>query len=698
MATDQAHYGNGVVGHIDSVLQDYKTTRKPLEDKWNRNYAHYRRDRSLIGSHKTDNPAPTDTGAKKPKAPISFDVTTQKITTAVSIIGDVYFKGGRLPFMLSDDSLPSEVQDELAMLPEGDERRAALEERIAAVQENENLIHRQNEEADAAEVLETVVLAGAVYGKMYVKWFLKTIERDDYEEVAPGVMMPVTVAETVPAIAYKSPWGLYHDYAVPLRESESVIEVDDISLLDLERMKSTVDGASAKVIRDILNGSCKTEKGAITTDDSAAPIKREMSKRNQTLVRWQFWGYIPQDKVQQALREMGQAADAPEAPADVGDGYIAPDVYQSPVYCHAMIVEGKLVKLAETEPREMPYYDADWQKLIDGMGAVSVADNVEAMQTVLDKAVESLVEMTHYISKFILAGKRRLLQGDFTEMEHGLFLDLDEDAADVRQAVQQLVFNDNTAPMMNLIQTFISFADYSSNVPRAEQGQQAENAQTAFELKSRLERSGKYLGSVIRRLDELVEKVINRHYRYNQINPENNIAKGNYRVRAVGFSSFENKWDRVGRLINILMMILQNEDLKAISKIRYLFEEILKAEDVDPDQILKSPSELMAEADQREQQLMAQEQALQAQGGGTPADQEAIELRRAQIERLRAEAYKKTVEAEELKQAGMVKRAEVAAKIQAMTPPASAEATAGRPAPAAVAAPAPVQPQTTHPF
>lgn len=673
MATDALSLGNGVVSFIESALGDYKSTRKPLEDKWNRNYANYKRDRTLLGAHKEENPAPTDDADKGKRVPVSFDVTTQKITTAVSIIGDVYFKGGRLPFMLSDDSLPTEIEEELAMIPEGDERRAALEQRIAAVQENENLIHRQNEESDAAEVMETVVLAGAVYGKMYVKWYLKNVQREEYAPIdpnMPGAMDVVEYSETVPAIAYKSPWCMYHDWSVSLRDSESVIEVDDISTLDLERMLTGVDGMNEKVVREILNNSCRSDKGVSTNDESAPPIKREMAKRNQSLVRWQWWGYIPKDKVAQALREMGQQTQEPDQSA------VAFGEYQSPVYVHAIVVEGKLVKLVETDPREMPYYDADWQKLIDGLGSVGVADNLESAQHVLDAAVDSLVELVGYLSKFILAGKRRLMKGDFVKMEHGLFLDLDEDAQDVRQAVQQLVMQDNSGPLMQLVQTFISFADYSSGVPRAEQGQQAESAQTAFELKSRLERSGKYLGSVIRRLDELVEKVINRHYRFNQLNPENRITKGNYRVRAVGFSSFENKWDRVSRLINILMMILQNEDLKAISKIRYLFEEILKAEDVDPDQIIKSPSELLAEADQQEAALMQAEQAMQAQGGGTPADQEAIELRRAQIERLRAEAYKKTVEAEELKQTGLIKRAETAAKLRVMAPHATPAAPA----------------------
>jgi hypothetical protein len=695
MATDTVHLGNSVVSFVDSVLADYKTTRKPLEDKWNRNYAHYRRDRSLLGAHKTENAAATDDRTKPRREQISFDVTTQKVTTAVSIIGDVYFKGGRLPFMLSDDSLPSEVQDELAMIPEGDERRLALEAKIAAVAENENLIHRQNEESDAAEILDMVVLAGAVYGKMYCKWYLRTIERDAYEQVDPVTVIPITVSETVPAIAYKTPWAMYHDYSVPLRDSQHVIEVDDISPLDLERLL-TVEGVQTKAIQDLLNNSCKQDRGAVAdNDESSPPIKREMVRRNQNMKRWQFWGYVPRKDFDQAMAELAGEA----SPSQSYD-----QEYQSPVYCNAIVVENRLVRLVETAPREKPYYEADWQRLIDGLGAVSVADNVESEQTVLDAAVDSLVEATDYLSKFILAGKRRLMKGDFQVMEHGLFLELDEDAQDVRQAVQQLVFENNTGPIMELIQTFISFADYSSNVPRAEQGQQAENAQTAFELKSRLERSGKYLGSVIRRLDELVEKIINRHYAFNQTNPDNRIAKGNFRVRAVGFSSFENKWDRVGRLINILMMIMQNEDLKAISKIRYLFEEILKAEDVDPDQILKSPSELLAEADQREQQLAQQQQAMAAQGGMNQASQESIALQQAQIERLRAEAYKKTVEAEELKNSGMVKRAETAAKIQAMTPtppaaaPAPAMPAAGVPAVPVPTAPATARPQTTSMF
>jgi hypothetical protein len=305
---------------------------------------------------------------------------------------------------------------------------------------------------------------------------------------------------------------------------------------------------------------------------------------------------------------------------------------------------------------------------------VSIADNVEGWQTSLNGALRSLEDGVKLVTNVILAIKRRYLETDVEDEEifNGRILDLAEDCDDARKAIQQVLFQDVTGPLREVITMFISFADLSSMIPRAEQGQQSENPQTAYELRERLRQAGKYLGGVVRNFDRMIEDIIRDFYRANLANPLVQGGKlGLYRVKALGFTSFENRFVRAQSLMNLLSIILQSEDLKAMSEIRWIWEEIIKGHDIDPDQVIKTPETMEAEARGKQEELAAlQASEASAQAGGMPPDPNANLLAaklQAEIEKLLAESNLRRTEADIRARQATNEQAQALAGLRAQT-------------------------------
>jgi hypothetical protein len=108
---------------------------------------------------------------------------------------------------------------------------------------------------------------------------------------------------------------------------------------------------------------------------------------------------------------------------------------------------------------------------------------------------------------------------------------------------------------------------------------------------------------------------------------------GNFRVIATGFTSFQNQVVRLNKLLQTLNTIIASPDLSRMHKLQWLLREIYKAQDIDPDQILKSPDEQAAD-DQQQQQ--------------SEQNQLAIAMLKAQVAAAEAKARKDDASAQQI--------------------------------------------------
>lgn len=629
--------GTNLVEEIQSVLKTYQSQRDPLECKWNRNYAAYSR------NHLHDQSgwlSPDFQTSEKEDDPESWqsstvpDITKQKVVSATSLVSDVLFVGGKLNFALKDETLDSEARAGPSA-PEG----AGLDVPgvVDPIEENQKLIHRQLDECDAPAHLERCVLSAALYGRCYAKRFVRVSRNERLAQDETGEVYFEQEERKDPAIEYKSVWNIFRDESCSLEESDAVIETAWRSPYHVRKLRDK-SNVIAENLREVLEQSRskagdRNRSGADSQRES--PLNRNLRARRNTVRMVEFWGRLPRKLVEDfeaEMQSMGEDGNGP--PMDPEDEQEAGDDVEVMV----LLADDIPVRFSRTKPEWRPYFTSDWEERLDDVCPIGVADNVEVEQTVLTTVVRAIEDNVKQSAKVVWGVIERFVIGGLPKwLRPGQVLALEEEAKSVDNALKQLETRSVISELIQVIELYLGFADTSSMLPRAAQGQQVDTPQTAYELRERLEKAGKYLGRVIGRLDGMVERIVAAFLRQNMLDPDASVPKLPLTVKSLGFTSFENRVTRVQRLMELLTMAMQNEPLAQISKIRWLWKEILVATDVDPDNILKTAAELEADAQAEQAQLMAQQQA--ADGGeSSPELQIRMQESQAKIAQLTAQA------------------------------------------------------------
>jgi hypothetical protein len=292
-------------------------------------------------------------------------------------------------------------------------------------------------------------------------------------------------------------------------------------------------------------------------------------------------------------------------------------------------------------PGDKPY---KWERLDENpeeLGGQGIADRVEPQQRTLNGAIRSFENNVKGLSTLILAVKERHIKGNIKEaFRDGGVLRLTDEAENVRDAVQQFIMQDVTTPLLKLIQLFLEFADYSSGVPRIQQGVQPEGARTAFELQQRLQSSGRLFGDIFMRVDRQIVWAAEQYFLYNLKRDEFPECKGPFIIKALGYLSYTNMLQRMQAIIQYLQLMSADPELaKQINK-RWIAEQLADSMDIDKDKVLLSVTEiaLTQRAAQANPQTQMQLQSMELQ----------VQTLAAQLEKLQAETQKVQAESAEI--------------------------------------------------
>jgi hypothetical protein len=193
----------------------------------------------------------------------------------------------------------------------------------------------------------------------------------------------------------------------------------------------------------------------------------------------------------------------------------------------------------------------------------------------------------------ITALKRRFIKGKMPEdITPGMKLELSEDCDDARKAIQSIVIPDVGESLVSLLTMAMPMLDDASMVPRLAQGYTDPNVQTATEVSVRQAQASKYMGMLIRNLDEgIIEPMVQYFYEYNMGDDAVQDGKGNYIVQGLGFSAFQNKVERRKMLQEMLALALSSPELIRRTNFDALYRDLIKAIDLDPDLIQLGPEQ-----------------------------------------------------------------------------------------------------------
>jgi len=585
--TDRERVRSALKRHLEELVTRAKRERAGREAKWRENRLTAEGEVYSLGDKQAvaaGNYRAGDTGKER------LRVARQKVVAAKVALGDAIYKNNRVPFLLQWAATS------------GFDDADALERIRRRVDE---LCYVGN----MPDQLRVVIEESAGMGEAWLRGRVT----DD------GAGRPVPIIEAV------SPWEMYFDEAgnADLENAEYVIQARRISPWEVAQLVQAAPAAvfDVEAIKQVMATAGTRGRGADTSDI-------EKPRDGSALIEWkEFWCKVPESLI---------AAGADDtAPIGLG-GHVA-TLDWVPVM--AVLADDRLVAAvhgAAVPP--VPYYRVEWD--IDRMRALpqGVYDVMGPTQEVMTGVVRAWLSNLRRASRITLAGKREKIRQDPEQIAEGVdFIDLDPDTRDVREAIQQIQIESLTGGLTQAIEMLLEFADLESAVPRIQQGVQPAGTATAFELRSRLAASGKYLNEIVRRHDGAVRWVIGFVLYVLELTGE--LQSGSaVDVVPKGFTQFEDLVRRLDGLLRLLSLGAQNPRVDRLVNHEAIVKQVAEADDLEPGKVLLSHEDLaardQAEAESAERQIaLADAQAtLRGKEARALRDEAAAEQARGKLQ------------------------------------------------------------------
>jgi hypothetical protein len=517
-----------------------------------------------------------------------------KVWTLYSVFLDTVLMGGQVPFTLK----PS---------PYGDlEEDPGVEDRMEIMRDR---IKEQLRDRHADRGYMKAWLSMGYYGEAWKEYDVDTVTRRVFKPVsyAGGSFSQFAEAsqyadyqleeieEPVPGWGYVSIWDMFWD----LEEWDP----QDMAYVFRRIMSSSYDlrtlegeGYDPEAIEEVIE-ELKGEKGSVDEADQT-PGRRALAEKANNISRYRFHMRAPKELVDDY--EKKRETSSFEVEEDGNDVFIMGE-----------IAEGRLIRFIKG-PKWKPFLRCPLEIDLDGYTGRGVPDNMDDVQRFLNGALRAFEDNKKLTANVMMAVKRRYFKkpGELDSVFPGKQFDVNDEVDDVRKAIMPIVFPDVGETLISAITLAEKWCDDVSLIPTFMQGftLPKHKADTAYELSQLQQNAGKYIGQAIRNNDEFfIEPEITVLYEYNMMDPDFQ-GKGNWKVHAGGFNSFQSRVLKVEEMKGLLALVLSNETLVKEAKLRPHLEVIYKSLDEDPDDFLKSEEEKVQEQEQEQALIEAERQ------------------------------------------------------------------------------------------
>ena len=577
-------------------------------------------------------------------------VTRQKVVAGVALVMDQELQGGDIPFTL----VPSPMENiTLEDLPP--EQAKSISE---AIEDMSDVIKQQLTDCQADGVLSRNILSGALYGESIAKYYVHTLVTPGWQQVqpqgVPGIQAApdapweqIETSRTGPGWGYVSVWKIFRDLeAEVIRKGAGVIERDMVSAHYLRGKKGKAFWRDDAIDRLISYATQPGDESSTPENQQQLqPALRDVPHRWKNLDFKECYLLAPRSAVEAFERQVLEEDKAKQTgvgsyiPPNVNDlfGYeteneagddIAVAVGYAGCSGHGTNNE-EIVFYRRLPPEEWPYYRFVWQDQLDEVGGAGVADSVEQAQKMLNGSVRAFEYGKKMSSSPIIGVKERMLvDGKAPDtVTAGMVVRIGDDARNINDAMSVFTVPDVANGIVPLIDLAFRVSEEDSMIPRTAQGLSQSEKMTAYQVAQLVEKAGKYIGQVIRNVDNMLEEIITDFYNYNMRDPDLDVVKGNYMVKPMGFTTYQDRIVRVQNLMQFLGLLLNNPLLAAEYKMGEIAEDIGKALNIRVERFRKSPEDKQAEAEQAgamTPEVAMQLQMVQANLGKIQAETQAI--------------------------------------------------------------------------
>ena len=569
-----------------------------------------------------------------------FNFTLQKVTACYSIISDAMLVGGHFP-------LAYKLDEEF----ERSEGAAAFAD---AIDFADDVVQEQIERSEMDREFLRCVRSVLIYGTTWAKRVVKEVVRKRWTEKSIGggvdagtmgtggrMFEQVSEVQQIPTIKFRSNWNIFWDVeADNLDDCDLIIERRFISPWELREMENEpgyIDGSIERILKEHAGHGNNQ-----TSTDNEEPNRQAVEEKRRELQRLECWGRVPR----KLLDAEGAFFNAKGDYVDVAPDY-DPEEAGREVWIMAKVVGNHKVVMRKISAEDRPYLRAVMEDDIDQLAPEGIPEKIKDIQFLLNGAVRLFIDNKALAGNAMVAIKRDLVDGP-ERIAPGAEWTLKGDARSITDVFQTFSVADVGNAIMPLISLLLQFGDDESSVPKLSQGLQDPlgGEETATKTNFRAERAQKFIGSIIRNLDEgIIEPAGNWILEYDMLDPALAPRLGPFTAQATGFTSFQNRQMRLGALLQLLGLALNDPQgiMVGILKIPALVKEIARLSDTDADMFIATEEELVEIAKKKEIEQAQQQAQIETQQAQTERELATADKTRMETERMAAEP----IEAEE---------------------------------------------------
>lgn len=250
------------------------------------------------------------------------------------------------------------------------------------------------------------------------------------------------------------------------------------------------------------------------------------------------------------------------------------------------------------EDGALPYDFFPWEKEAGSCWGFGVPYLMRAQQSVMNSAWRQLMDNSGVTSGPQIVVKPRAIQPadkNWQLTPRKIWFATD-DIDDVRTAFTAVEFNSHQAELVNLIKTAEELSDQETGVPQIAAGNQGSAPDTVGGMQMLMNGANVVLRRLVKQFDDYVtKKHVRRYYDYMMAYSPKEEIKGDFTIQALGSSSLVVR-DIQNQAITNMLALGTNPAYAPMIRTQKLFERALRAQHIDPQEIMLTPAEIAQNA------------------------------------------------------------------------------------------------------
>lgn len=637
------HQISNLAAHIRSKFQNSKDSRQLTEDVWLRAYRNYR---GVYGK----NVRFTD----HEKSRVFVKITKTKVLAAYGMLADVAFGTNEIPIGVKETDVPEGVAERAHLntgaptiedpaqseqtptsvdnpfdpgfsgdgktlapgatfrsptrflkdltekftspqgpvLTEGeapDPRIPEISPAKESARRMQKLMHDQIEESNGSTELRHTLFECSLLGTGVVKGpynFNKILHEwkegptlDEEGNETEGFSRKYTpINVRVPRMEFVSCWDIYNDpNAVGMDDSEYIIQrrrMNRSELRGLTNMPFFNEEAIRKCLADGPNYNAEDYETQIRMDDTSITG----SLYHDRFEVLEYWGIVDAEMA----REMGVV---------LSDSVDDLDEVQVNVWlCGDEVLRAVVNPFT---PHRLPYHTVPYEVNPYSFWGVGVAENMEDSQGIMNGHARMAIDNLALSGSVVFdIDETALVPGQSMKIYPGKVFR--RQAGSPGQAVFAVKFPNTSQENLAMFDKFRQLADESTGIPSFSHGQTGVQSmtRTASGMSMLMGAASLNIKTVVKNLDDFLFKPLgDAYFQWNQQFFEGKLGiHGDLEVKAMGTSSLMQKEVRSQRLTTFLQLTA-NPAIAPFVKMDKVIEELAVSMDLDPQEILNSPTE-----------------------------------------------------------------------------------------------------------